>query len=124
MSSTRFSSWPVYSDEECKVVSDVLSSGKVNYWTGEIGRLFEKGGYLEIGTLFFIYDISYPVKAAFHFYCINQVINYSSLLKNSLDNHFKRKHIDFIFPTITYFSHHNKNFHDSIMYKPIYNVSR
>jgi len=42
MSSARFSLWPVYSDKECKVVSDVLSSGKVNYWTGQIGRLFEK----------------------------------------------------------------------------------
>lgn len=42
MSSIKFSPWPAYSYEECKAVSDVLSSGKVNYWTGEIGRLFEK----------------------------------------------------------------------------------
>ncbi len=35
------STWPSYSDEECKVVSDVLGSNRVNYWTGDLGEQFE-----------------------------------------------------------------------------------
>lgn len=34
--------WPIYSVEEIDSVAKVLQSGKVNYWTGEQGRLFEK----------------------------------------------------------------------------------
>ena len=36
------SSWPSYSEEEVEAVSNVLRSGKVNYWTGEEGRQFEQ----------------------------------------------------------------------------------
>lgn len=34
--------WPVFADDEIEAVVKVLQSGKVNYWTGEEGRLFEK----------------------------------------------------------------------------------
>jgi len=34
-------SWPSYSQQEVEAVSRVLSSGKVNYWTGDEGRGFE-----------------------------------------------------------------------------------
>lgn len=34
--------WPRFSAEEIDAVSRVLSSGKVNYWTGEEGRNFER----------------------------------------------------------------------------------
>lgn len=34
--------WPYYSSEEVAAVNRVLESGKVNYWTGEQGRLFER----------------------------------------------------------------------------------
>jgi len=34
--------WPSYSDNEIKVVSEILKSGKVNYWTGSWGQKFEK----------------------------------------------------------------------------------
>lgn len=34
--------WPFYADDEVAAVERVLRSGKVNYWTGEEGRLFEK----------------------------------------------------------------------------------
>lgn len=34
--------WPSYSEEEIAAVSRVLRSGRVNYWTGEECRLFEK----------------------------------------------------------------------------------
>jgi len=33
--------WPFYSKDEIESVASVLRSGKVNYWTGEQGRLFE-----------------------------------------------------------------------------------
>ena len=34
-------SWPVYDDEQIAAVEQVLRSGKVNYWTGDICRQFE-----------------------------------------------------------------------------------
>jgi len=34
--------WPAYSREEIEAVSAVLSSGRVNYWTGEECRAFER----------------------------------------------------------------------------------
>ena len=34
--------WPVYSREEREAVTRILESGKVNYWTGNECRLFEK----------------------------------------------------------------------------------
>jgi len=35
-------SWPVFSEEEIQITNDILRSGKVNYWTGDQGKLFEK----------------------------------------------------------------------------------
>ena len=37
-----FTSWPYFSQDEIDAVTRVLHSGKVNYWTGEEGRSFEK----------------------------------------------------------------------------------
>lgn len=34
--------WPQYSEEEVAAVSEVLRSGRVNYWTGEHGKKFEQ----------------------------------------------------------------------------------
>lgn len=34
--------WPEFDDEVVAVASDVLRSGRVNYWTGEHGRAFER----------------------------------------------------------------------------------
>lgn len=34
--------WPCFSDEEVKAVADVLRSNRVNYWTGDEGRAFER----------------------------------------------------------------------------------
>ena len=34
--------WPVYSQDEIDLVCDVLSSGKVNYLSGSIGKIFEQ----------------------------------------------------------------------------------
>ena len=37
-----FPPWPYYADDEIAAVQRVLSSGRVNYWTGEEGREFER----------------------------------------------------------------------------------
>jgi len=37
-----FAPWPYFGSDEIKAVASVLQSGKVNYWTGNEGRLFEK----------------------------------------------------------------------------------
>ena len=42
MLNTEFSPWPSFTEEEIIAVSNVLASNKVNYWTGEEGRLFEQ----------------------------------------------------------------------------------
>ncbi len=34
--------WPHFADDEVQAVTDVLRSGKVNYWTGQEGRQLEK----------------------------------------------------------------------------------
>lgn len=38
----QFSCWPHYAEDEINAVSNILASGKVNYWTGDEGKLFEK----------------------------------------------------------------------------------
>lgn len=42
MLNTPFSPWPSFSAEEGDIARDVLLSNKVNYWTGEEGRKFER----------------------------------------------------------------------------------
>lgn len=42
MSNKPFSPWPSFSEEEASAVSRVLLSNRVNYWTGQEGREFEK----------------------------------------------------------------------------------
>ncbi|WP_022964360.1 DegT/DnrJ/EryC1/StrS family aminotransferase [Halopseudomonas pelagia] len=42
MLNTPFAPWPSFTQEEASAVSDVLLSNKVNYWTGQHGREFEK----------------------------------------------------------------------------------
>ena len=37
-----FSPWPSYDEEEQAAVLAVMSSNRVNYWTGTEGRQFEK----------------------------------------------------------------------------------
>lgn len=37
-----FPAWPVFDDEQCAAVDRVLRSGKVNYWTGDECRKFER----------------------------------------------------------------------------------
>lgn len=42
MLNTPFSRWPSFSEEEARAASDVILSNKVNYWTGNESREFEK----------------------------------------------------------------------------------
>lgn len=42
MLNTAFSPWPSFSQQEADKVASVLLSNKVNYWTGQEGRLFEQ----------------------------------------------------------------------------------
>jgi dTDP-4-amino-4,6-dideoxygalactose transaminase len=42
MLNTPFSPWPSFSQEEADAASQVILSNKVNYWTGQEGRDFEK----------------------------------------------------------------------------------
>ena len=42
MLNTNFTSWPSFSEEEANAVKNVLLSNKVNYWTGNECREFEK----------------------------------------------------------------------------------
>jgi len=36
------SPWPLYAENEIQAVTDILKSGKVNYWTGNVGKEFER----------------------------------------------------------------------------------
>ncbi len=42
MTGANFGPWPHYDEDEIAAAAAVLRSGKVNYWTGEIGREFER----------------------------------------------------------------------------------
>ena len=42
MINTKFSSWPSFTSEEADSVRNILLSNKVNYWTGNECREFEK----------------------------------------------------------------------------------
>jgi hypothetical protein len=42
--------WPVFPGDEVDAVSAVLQSGKVNYWTGDICRAFERDYAAYVGT--------------------------------------------------------------------------
>jgi dTDP-4-amino-4,6-dideoxygalactose transaminase len=42
--------WPSFAPDEIEAASAVLASGKVNYWTGEEGRSFEREYAASVGT--------------------------------------------------------------------------
>lgn len=50
MLNTSFNPWPHFSEDEISIVSDILRSGKVNYWTGSVTRDFEKNFATWCGT--------------------------------------------------------------------------
>jgi dTDP-4-amino-4,6-dideoxygalactose transaminase len=49
-----FAPWPHFTRDEIETVMSVLESGKVNYWTGQEGRLFEEEYAESIGTKYAI----------------------------------------------------------------------
>jgi dTDP-4-amino-4,6-dideoxygalactose transaminase len=42
--------WPYYAEDEIQAVTDVLNSGKVNYWTGSVARQFEQAYASYVGV--------------------------------------------------------------------------
>src|SRR5664279_5510396 len=46
--------WPHFEEEDIQAVNRVLRSGKINYWTGEEGRLFEREYTAYVGTKYAI----------------------------------------------------------------------
>ncbi len=50
MLNTPFSPWPSFTQEEAEAVSRVLLSNKVNYWTGDVCRAFEREYAAYVGT--------------------------------------------------------------------------
>ena len=52
-----FPKWPVFDKNEISVASNILESGKVNYWTGNQGKNFEK----EFSEYF---DVKYAIAMA------------------------------------------------------------
>jgi len=46
----EFASWPSFGAEEIEAVAAVLASGRVNYWTGELGKSFEEQFAAFVGT--------------------------------------------------------------------------
>lgn len=50
MLNTEFVPWPSYTEEEANAISRVLLSNRVNYWTGDVTRQFEKEFAHWVGT--------------------------------------------------------------------------
>lgn len=50
MLNTPFSPWPSFTLQEADAVRDVILSNKVNYWTGQECRLFEKSFASWVGS--------------------------------------------------------------------------
>jgi len=46
----EFAPWPAFGAEEIEAVSAVLASGRINYWTGGLGRAFEDKFAAFVGT--------------------------------------------------------------------------
>jgi dTDP-4-amino-4,6-dideoxygalactose transaminase len=49
-----FAAWPHFGHDELATVAAILSSGKVNYWTGEQGKLFESEFAAFVGSKYAI----------------------------------------------------------------------
>ena len=45
-----FAPWPAFTEEEVEAVATVLRSNRVNYWTGDEGRQFEREFADWVGT--------------------------------------------------------------------------
>ena len=47
----HFPPWPHFESDEIEAVVSVLRSGKVNYWTGDEGRAFEREFAASVGAM-------------------------------------------------------------------------
>lgn len=51
---TRIAPWPFYDEDEIDAVAQVLRSGRVNYWTGDVARQFERDYATSVGRRYAI----------------------------------------------------------------------
>ncbi len=51
-SDSTLAPWPFYDADEIQAVANVLASGRVNYWTGDLGRAFENAYATHCGVRF------------------------------------------------------------------------
>lgn len=47
--SLKLSPWPYYEEDEIEAALETLRSGRVNYWTGELGKKFESAYAVSVG---------------------------------------------------------------------------
>ena len=70
-----FNSWPKYSNKEKKIVNKIISSGKVNYWTGDFCKKFEN--YFKT-----YFNLKYSISVANGSVALDAAINVLNLKKN------------------------------------------
>src|SRR5487761_686503 len=65
-----FAPWPHFEQEEMEAAAAVLRSGKVNYWTGEEGRLFEQEFAAFTGTRYAVALANGTLALELALYCL------------------------------------------------------
>lgn len=71
MESTFYPHWPQFQASDISAVGKVLESGKINYWTGEECRLFEKEYAKYVGTTYAIALMNGTVSLEGALYALN-----------------------------------------------------
>ena len=66
--SRNLSNWPQFSVDEIAAVTHILASGKVNYWTGNEGKVFEKefAEYIGVNHAIAVMNGTVALEAALH----------------------------------------------------------
>lgn len=66
--------WPIFESDEIQAVTDVLSSGKVNYWTGTVCREFEKeyASYLGVNHAIALHNGTLALELALYAFGIGE----------------------------------------------------
>ncbi|MFC4639975.1 DegT/DnrJ/EryC1/StrS family aminotransferase [Deinococcus hohokamensis] len=69
-----FPSWPIFEPDEVQAVTQVLQSGKVNYWTGTEAREFEReyADYLGVGHAIALHNGTLALELALYAFGIGQ----------------------------------------------------
>ena len=70
-----FNNWPKYTNKEIKIVKKIIQSGKVNYWTGNYCKLFEK-------KFKFKFNLNYAISVANGSVALDAAVSVLNLKKN------------------------------------------